>query len=70
MRAYTPFFLYLRNGWMDCAKIRRVLRGPLAKRFTGIASGAHRMCATRAHPFYILATTERFVVKLGVLDTN
>ena len=66
--ADVPRFLYLGNGWTDCAEVWCELMGPGPMHFIGITSGTH---CTRAPLFDISVTTGRFVVKFGVLlDTH
>ena len=51
-RADVPTFMYLGNGWTDCAEIWFVVRDQLAWHFTKVDCGVHvhiRACATLFH---------------------
>ena len=68
-RADVPPFLYLGNGWTDCAEIWCVARDPLAKLFAKVNGGAHlhvRTCPL----FRISETAGRIALKFGMWLEN
>ena len=59
-------FLYLGNGWMDCAEIRFVARDLLARRFPAANGGIQVHVRTCTPLFRFSGTAGRIVLKLGV----
>ena len=64
--ADVPPFLYIGNGWTDCAEIWFVARDPLALRFTKVNGGVQVHVRTYAPLFRISGTAGRIALKLGV----
>ena len=70
-RADVPPFLYLGNGWTDCAEIWCVVRDPLARLFTNVHGGAQLHMRTCATLFLISEMAGRIALKFGMcLETH